>query len=306
MAESPVKPKIIVILGPTASGKSDLAVEIARRFDGEVVSADSRQVYRGLDIGSGKITPEEMKGVPHYLLSIASPSRVFTASDFARLAGKATKNILRRGKLPVICGGTGFYIDALVYGNSFAAVPPNPKLREELKKLKTEELARRLSDLDPERFTSIDSRNRVRLIRALEIVLQTGKPVPKRIVSSEYDVLKLGILWKKEELDRRIELRLDRRLEAGMIEEVRRLKFPGKSRGLSWKRLYDLGLEYRFISLYLKGELSYDEMRRKLLTAIRQYSRRQMTWFKRNKEIIWLKSDELDQSYELTEEFIKK
>lgn len=306
MIASSVKPKIIVVLGPTASGKSDLAVGIAANFEGEVISADSRQVYRGLDIGSGKITTEEMRGIPHHLLSKISPSSVFTASDFAHLAGKAVENILERKKLPVICGGTGFYINALLYGDSFSSVPPNPKLRKEFEDFKTEELAEKLSVLDPDRFASIDSKNRVRLIRALEIVLQTGNPAPKRITTSKYDTLKIGILWEKEELDRRIEIRLDRRLELGMTEEVRRLKYPEKGRGLSWKRLYELGLEYRFISLHLKGELDYDEMRQKLLTAIRQYSRRQMTWFKRDKEIIWLKPNELEKAYPLTEEFIKK
>ena len=306
MVKSQAKSKLVVVLGPTASGKSDLAVELALRFGGEVVSADSRQVYRGLDIGSGKVAPEEMRGVPHHLLDVAPASRVFTVSDYVRLAKETVQDILERDKLPVICGGTGFYIDALLYGESFAPVPPDAEIRKTLQTYTTEELALRLSELDPERFASIDAKNRVRLVRALEIVMSTGKPVPKTSPVPLYEALKFGIIWTKEELDRRIEIRLDRRLKSGMMEEVRRLKFRPSGRGLSWKRLYDLGLEYRFVSLHLKGELSYDDMRAQLLSAIKQYAKRQMTWFKRDEKIVWLKPDELERAYELTEKFTKK
>ncbi len=281
--------KILIVLGPTASGKSDLAVHLAKERNGEVISADSRQVYKRLDIGSGKITKEEMDGVPHYLLDVASPNRVFTASDYARLARKAVDDILKRGKLPIVCGGTGFYIDALLYGDSFAPVPPDPEIRKKLEKLSTEEMAAKLSELDPERFASIDTKNKVRLLRALEIVMSTGKPVPKLNKKPHYDAEKIGISWDKDALDKRIELRLDNRLRDGMTLEVANLKFPKKGRGMTWKRLYDLGLEYRYISLYLKGELDYDTMRSELLNAIRHYAKRQMTWFKRDKEINWIK-----------------
>lgn len=276
-------PKILVVLGPTASGKSDLAVRLALERNGEVISADSRQVYKGLDIGSGKITVEEMKGVPHHLLDVASPKKIFSASDYATLARKAVDDILKRGKLPIVCGGTGFYIDSLLYSDSVAPVPPNPELRKKLEKLSTEELANQLSDLDPERFASIDTKNRVRLVRALEIVLSTGKPVPKLERKPRYNAERIGIMWPIEKLDERIELRLDSRLVGGMINEVEALH----NKGVSWKRLYELGLEYRYVSLYLRGELSYAEMREQLLTAIHQYARRQMTWFKRDKEIRW-------------------
>jgi tRNA dimethylallyltransferase len=276
-------PKILVVLGPTASGKSDLAVRLALERNGEVISADSRQVYKGLDIGSGKITKEEMKGVPHHLLDVVSPKKVFSASDYAKIARKAVYNILRRGKLPIVCGGTGFYIDALIYDDSVAPVPPSPEIRKKLDKLPTEKLAEKLSGLDPDRFASIDTKNRVRLVRALEIVLSTGKPVPKLERKPRYDAEKIGISWPWDLLDERIELRLDNRLRGGMVNEVEALH----AKGVSWKRLYDLGLEYRYISLYLRGELSYAEMRDQLLTAIRQYARRQMTWFKRDKKIRW-------------------
>jgi tRNA dimethylallyltransferase len=225
-------PKILVVLGPTASGKSDLAVKLAIERNGEIVSADSRQVYRGLDIGSGKITPEETKGVPHHLLDVASPRKVFSASDYAELARQAIGDILSRGKLPVICGGTGFYIDAVLYGDSFAPVPPNPEIRKKTGKTRDGRIGGRLSELDPERFSSIDVKNGVRLIRALEIVLSTGSPSRKQKRRLYMTAKKIGILWPMEKLDKRIELRLDKRLSSGMIEEVADLKFP-KRKGLS-------------------------------------------------------------------------
>ncbi|MFA5053152.1 MAG: tRNA (adenosine(37)-N6)-dimethylallyltransferase MiaA [Parcubacteria group bacterium] len=281
-------PKILIILGPTASGKSDLAVKLAKERNGEIISADSRQVYKGLNIGAGKITKKEMMGIPHHLLDVVSPKKVFTVSDYSYLAHKAIKDILSRGKLPIVCGGTGFYIDAILYGDFFASVPPNQPLRNKLSKLTTEELAKELSELDPDRFASVDTKNRIRLIRSLEIVLITGKPVPRIKKKPIYDAEKIGLLWPMKELDERIELRLDKRLapraDGGMIQEVSDLR----KKGLSWKRLYELGLEYRYISLYLKGELNYEEMREKLLTAIKQYARRQMTWFKRDKSINWI------------------
>jgi len=285
-------PKILIVLGPTASGKSDLAVHLALKQNGEIISADSRQVYKGLDIGSGKITKEEMKGIPHYLLDVVSPRQVFTASDYARLARKSIDDILRRKKLPIICGGTGFYIDAMLYNNLLAPCPKNPKIRKELSRFETQELSDKLSKLDPVREQKIDKQNRVRLIRAIEIVLSTGKPAPVINKQPIYDAEKIGILWPMEQLDKRIEFRLDKRLNApgklNMIEEVARLKFPANGKGLSFKRLYELGLEYRYVSLYLKGDIDYQTMRAELLTAIKQYARRQMTWFKRDKSIQWI------------------
>ena len=284
-------PKILVVLGPTASGKSDLAVKLALQRNGEVISADSRQVYKGLDIGSGKITKEEMKGVPHHLLNICSPHKVFTASDYARLTRKAINDILSCGKLPIVCGGTGFYINAALYKNSFAPIKPNLAIRQKLNILTTDKLAQKLAKLDPKRFVNIDKYNRPRLIRALEIVLSTGKPVPKLKKIALYDAEKIGILWPLEELDKRIELRLDQRLSlitGGMINEIANLKLPKKGKGLGSQRLYDLGLEYRYISLFLDGKFDYQTMRANLLTATKQYARRQITWFKRDKEIQWI------------------
>lgn len=289
-------PKITVILGPTASGKSTLAVKIALKKNGEIISADSRQVYKGLNIGSGKITKEEMMGVPHHLLDIVSPNKIFTAYDYSIYAKSAICDIISRKKMPIICGGTGFYIDAILYG-AFTNVPIKKSIRDELNKYDTLELSKKLSNLDPRRFAEIDIQNRRRLIRALEIILLTGKPIEKINKENKYDSEKIGILWPKEELYKRIEIRLNERLANGMIEEVYNLKYPKKGNGLTFKRLYDLGLEYKYISLYLKKEIDYALMHKSLLTAIKQYAKRQMTWFKKDKEINWISPSDLENIY---------
>ena len=284
------KPFVIAVVGPTASGKSDLAVRLAKKFNGEVISADSRQIYKGLDIGSGKITKKEMKGVPHYLLDVASPKRVFTVSQYQKLGQKAIKDILKRGKLPIICGGTGFYIDALVSNLKFPEVPPQKELRKKLEKESIESLFKKLKKLDPRRAKNIDRHNKRRLVRALEIILTTKQPVPLATTmhsSSQYNVLKIGIKKEPEELKKLIHKRLIKRLKQGMIKEVENLHRPPAGGGLSWKRLDDLGLEYRYVSRYLRGLISKEEMIEKLETEIRRYAKRQMTWLRRDKNVIW-------------------
>lgn len=276
-------PKIIVIVGPTASGKSDLAIRLARKFNGEIISADSRQVYKDLDIGTGKVSKKEQRLVPHHLLDITSPNRIFTVARYQKLAHKKIKDILKRGKLPIIVGGTGQYIDTVIYDMALPEVPPNYKLRAKLEKQTTKQLFKRLQKLDPERATTIDRHNPRRLIRALEIVLTTGKPVGSIKLTSPYEILWLGL--NPKDLEKRITTRLLARFKKGMITEVRKLH----SRGVSWQRLHDLGLEYRWIGEFLQKRISGPEMIAGLNQAIRQYSKRQMTWFKRNKEIHWLK-----------------
>ncbi len=278
--------KLIIVAGPTASGKSDLAIRLARKFGGEIVSADSRQVYRSMDIGTGKVTKAEQKLVRHWMLDVASPTRQYSVARFQRDAAKAIRDIARRGKLPIICGGTGFWIDALVYGQSLPDVKPDAKLRARLSKLGTEELFTRLQKLDPDRAATIDRHNPVRLIRALEIFMATGRPVPARRNGSPYEPLYLGISIPKERLVRRIEKRLDARLETGMVGEVRRLH----AGGVSWKRLKSFGLEYRWVVRYLQDATSRQGMRDGLLRDIVAYSKRQMTWFRRNPDIRWITS----------------
>lgn len=280
-----MKPKIIVIVGPTASGKSDLAVRIAKEKNGEVISADSRQVYKGLDIGTGKITKKEMKGVPHHLLDVVGPKQTFTVALFKRKAEKAIKDILSRGKVPIICGGTGFYIDSLVFDMDIPEVPPNKELREKLEKKSLEQLFKELQKLDPERAVEIDSKNKVRLVRAIEIAKAIGK-TPKIRKSEKYDVEWIGIDWSDEILKERIYTRLVRRIKGGMIKEAQILH----EKGLSYKRMEVLGLEYRYLARFLKNEITREEMISELSTKIWQYAKRQRMWFKRNREIKWIQN----------------
>lgn len=276
-----MKAKVLVIVGPTASGKSALAVKLAKKLKGEVISADSRQVYRGLNIGAGKITKKEMQGVPHHLLDVANPKKVFTASDYQKLALEKLRSVNKRGRLPIIVGGTGFYIDTVTCGILYPEVPPNKKLREKLSKLSVEKLFSMLEAKDKERAALIDKKNKVRLVRALEIIDSLGSVPKARREESEYQFVFIGL--KPEDLEIKIEKRLAERLPK-IILEVKKLY----KEGLSWKRMFELGLEYRYVSLYVRGKISKDEMKSVLLKEIKKYAKRQMTWFKRNKEITWL------------------
>jgi len=285
--------KLIVILGQTATGKSDFAVEVAKQIKGEVISADSRQVYKGMDLGSGKITKKEMRGIPHYLLDIVSPSKIFSVSDFQKLALKETEKISNKNKIPIICGGTGFYIDSITNGTIFPEVPPNKKLRNELSSFSAIALSEYLKKIDIERFKTIDKNNPVRLIRAIEIAKALGKvPAPKQGLGAEqglglgdFKVLKIGLKVPDEILKERIKLRLISRIKKGMIKEIKDLHEKKK---VSWKRLESFGLEYRYVAYFLQGKLSKDEMIEKLNTEIWHFAKRQNTWFKRDKEIIWI------------------
>lgn len=278
------KPKIIAIIGPTASGKSALAVEIAKAVHGEVISADSRQVYKGMDIGTGKVTSEEMQGVPHHLLDIVSPEQIYTGTDFISDSSSVITDILARGKTPIIAGGTFFYLDLLRGRMQVAPVPPNPTLRTSLERLSDAELLAQLQTFDPVAAGWIDTHNRRRLIRAIEICTAVGT-VPKSIPQeSPYDWLILGIDVPVETLNERIMTRLNERLNNGMVEEVKQLHQDG----LSWERLDSFGLEYRFCGRYLRDELSRDDLVVQLAAKIRQYAKRQRTWLRRDNEITWL------------------
>lgn len=288
--------KVIVILGQTATGKSDFAVEIAKLVGGEIISADSRQVYKGLDIGSGKITKKEMKGVSHHLLDVASPTRTFTVADFKKKAEDAIKQIVKNEKVPIICGGTGFYIDSLVSGQTLPEVAPDNKLRATLEKKSIEELFKILKKLDAKRAKYIDKNNPVRLIRAIEIASALGKvpKLSKNKKAQKYDIIYIGLTLPDEILKEKIRIRLYARTKDGMIKEVESLH----KNGFSWKRLNDLGLEYRYVSGYIQsGEyIKNDEINavlkqdwvQKLNSEIWHYAKRQKTWFKRNKDIIWI------------------
>jgi len=275
--------KLIVIVGPTASGKSDLAVAIARRLGGEVVSADSRQVYRGLDIGSGKITKREMEGVKHHLLDVASPKRVFTVAQYQKLATRAIQQIWRRGKVAILVGGTGFYIQAVVDGLILPVVPPNQKLRKELNSKTPAELFKLLKKLDPKRARGIDRHNPRRLIRAIEIAQALGRVPGLQVKPLGAKILMIGLNPDLADLKKKINVRLAKRLKQGMLAEVKKLR----GSGLSWRKLEDFGLEYRYLAQYLQGKISRPEMIIKLASEIYNYAKRQFTWFKRDKRIIW-------------------
>ena len=283
--------KIVAIVGPTAVGKSALAVEVARLFNGEVVSVDSRQVYRGLDIGSGKIGQKEMRGVPHHLLDVASPSRQFSAALYRELAEKRIREILVRGRIPIICGGTGLYLDVLSGRIQIPDVPPNPTLRKRLSAKTAQELCALLTQLDPRRAKTIDAQNPRRLIRAIEIACFGSVP-PSHHSHILQNVRMIGLVLPPLELRKNIRARLASRMKK-MIAEVKRLH----ARGLSWRRMEELGLEYRYLSRYLRGMLTKDKMTERLQTEIWRYAKRQMRWFRRNPEIRWFEPDEKRKIY---------
>lgn len=278
-----MKPKILVVLGPTATGKSDLAVKLALKYNGEVISADSRQVYKGLDIGTGKITKDEMQGVHHWLLDVVSPVKTFSVADYKKLTEEKIKTILKRHKLPIIVGGTGFYIQSIVDNVILPEVPANIELRKELESKTTEELNEMLKTLDSNRLKTIDANNRVRLIRAIEIAKSLGSVPEFKKEESQYDFIQIGLTLPPEEIRTKIKKRLLSRIKIGMVEEAEKLH----KKGLSFERMRELGLEYRYLADLLEQRISKKEFTEKLETAICQYSKRQMTWFKRDKNIKW-------------------
>ena len=273
-------PRLIVIEGTNASGKSSLGAGLAARFGGEIVSADSRQVYRRLDLGSGKITPEEMMGVPHHLLDIRDPGDFFSMAEFQRLAFEAIDGILSRGNLPFLVGGTGLYVDAVADGYELSDISPDHSLRAHLETFETPALYEMLKEKLPD--TEIDPRNRHRVMRALER-LEAGDYHPGR-KSPRYQSLKLGVTWPREILKKRIDERLEKRLDEGMVDEVRALL----EEGVSEEFMVKLGLEYKYLTLYLTGKIGYEQMKEELGNAIKKFAKRQMTWFRRDTDIHWL------------------
>lgn len=281
------KPKILAVVGPTSAGKTSLSIALAKKYNGEIISADSRQIYKGLDIATGKITTEEMDGIPHHLLDVADPMEIYTASDFERDAAKAVTDISTRGKLPIIVGGTYFYIQLLRGEIQSAPVPPNQEFRDGLSNLTNDELLTYLKASDPVRANNIDIDNRQRLIRALEIVETLGvvpEPVKKE---SPYDWLLIGTDVSKEKLHANIHVRLEQRMKDGMIPETENLH----AGGLTYERMDALGLEYRYLAKYLQKEINEKELFEFIETKNRQYAKRQMTWLKRDKGIKWYAPD---------------
>lgn len=291
--------RMVAVVGTNASGKSGLGVALAARFQGEVISADSRQVYRGLDLGSGKLTPAEMNGVPHHLIDMCEPGVFFSMADFQRMAYDAADGIIARGKTPFLVGGTGLYVDAVADGYVLSEIAPDLAYRAALEALPTPALYERLCAAQP--GTAIDPQNRNRVMRALE-KLHDGDAEPAR-KHPRYRVLKLGVTWPRDALCARIDERLRARMSQGMLAEVQALLDGGVPPDF----LRRLGLEYRALCAYLLGEYpSQEAMLADLSLAIKRFAKRQMTWFRRDPAIVWLDmaGDPLAQASEAVERFL--
>lgn len=282
---------LIVILGPTASGKSALGISLAQRFHGEIVSADSRQAYRGLDIGTAKVTPEERALVPHHLLDVADPHEVYTVAQFQRDAIAAIDTILAHGLQPFLVGGSPHYIQAVVDNFDIPQVPPQPELRVQLEARPLPELVTLLEELDPQSAITIDRNNPRRVLRALEVCITTGKPFSKQrgIAVPLYRSFLLGIHWPRQDLYSRIDARVDERIRQGMVQEVQGLL----EHGVMHERLEALGLEYRYVSRWLRGEFASEaQMTERLKYAIHDFTRRQLTWFRKDERIVWIEGSD--------------
>ena len=293
-------PKVVAVVGTNASGKSALGIALAKKYDAEIISADSRQVFRGLDLGSGKVTPEETQGVPHHLIDVREPNEFFSMADFQRMAYQAIDDIRGRGRLPMIVGGTGLYVDSVLDGYLLSDKEPDLAYRAELEKLTTPQLYDMLLELKPD--VQVEKNNRNRVMRIIERIHDGDDATPGK--QARFESLRLGVSWPREVLSRRIDERLQRRLEQGMIEEVQRLM----DEGATTEFLLGLGLEYRFITQYLIGEIPDRQvMLDKLAIAIKQFAKRQMTWFRRNPEIVWLdmSGDFFDQACTAIDAFLK-
>lgn len=300
-------PKLIVVLGPTAVGKSDMAVSIALALKAcgqkaEIISADSRQIYTGLNIGAGKITKKEMCGIPHYCLDILSPKRkkMFSVAEFQSHAFKAMDEILSRGAVPILCGGTGFYIDAIVDGIILPEVKTDLALRKKLETYSTEKLVRMLEKLDADRLAEIDQQNRVRLIRSIEIAKALGK-VPKLVKKIRYETLLIGLDIPKEDLMNKVQARAIKRLKQGMVAEAKKLHEDG----VSWKRMKQLGLEYGLLAELLQDKLTREEFIERLRIETWQYAKRQRTWFYKKEGVKWFEPKDTEKIVKVCLEFLR-
>lgn len=304
-----IRKKLLIILGPTATGKTDMAIYLAKKFNGELISCDSRQVYKGLDIGTGKLPGGEVEfskhdgywiidGVKIWGYDIVSPTYQYTAGDFIKFAEEKINQILKSGKLPILVGGTGFYIKALLEGLSYFNLEVDNKLRNKLNELTLNTLQQKLNELNSEYFTGLnysDKNNKRRLIRYIEI-FKNKKPdeskKDKRLLD-DFEVLEIGLTTEREKLYKRIDERVDKRIDNGMIEEAESLY----KNGLSLEKMFQLGLEYRALAEYIDGKTTKSEMIKMLKYKIHQYAKRQLTWFKKDKDIFWFdvaKSDFLE------------
>ena len=293
--------KLVIIAGTNASGKSGLGIELALKYGAEIVSADSRQVFKGLDLGSGKVTAQEMRGVPHHLLDVAEPNDFFSLSHYQKLAYAAIDDVFARGGRPFLVGGTGLYVNAVADGYNLIDAEPDPAIRQRVEAMSLEELTELIKEKNPGALERLDLKNKRRLERAAEKALAgKGNELPSK---PRYETLMIGVTWPREVLYERIRERLDRRLKEGMIEEVENLR----KNGATDEFLYKLGLEYRYILMYLNGEFgSFDAFYDKLFMEIRHLAKEQMTWFRKRTDIHWIdmQKDPFDEASRLIDEFL--
>ncbi|MBO4618307.1 MAG: tRNA (adenosine(37)-N6)-dimethylallyltransferase MiaA [Lachnospiraceae bacterium] len=291
---------LVIIAGPTAVGKSDFAIELAKRINGEIISADSMQVYKGMDIGSAKVMPEEMQGIKHYLIDILAPKDEFSVAVFKEFAQKAIKEITDRGKIPIVAGGTGFYIQALLYDIDFSeSIGENPEYRsfllKEYKEKGPDYLFDKLREVDPETAGIIHKNDEKRVVRALEFFHETGKPISvhnkeQYEKQSDYNFAYFVLNDQRETIYKKIDARVDIMVEKGLVAEVERLK----DAGMTITDVSMQGLGYKEILLYLNGEISLDEAIYRIKRDSRHFAKRQITWFKRERDVIWLNKYEFD------------
>lgn len=286
-----MKPKVIVIVGPTASGKTAVSIELAKKINGEIISADSMQIYKYMNIGTAKPTADEMQGVKHYMLDIVEPDETYNVAKYKKMAENAIEEILTKGKTPIIVGGTGLYINTLVNGIEFLEIEGDTQYRDALIKKGYEEGAKVLHDelkkVDPESAEVIDANNIRRVARALEIYKVTGKTKTQLDIESrkevKYDYIMFGLEWPREELYSRIDQRVDIMVKSGLIEEVKWLIENYKVSSTAMQ-----GLDYKEVVEYLNGDISYEEMVEKLKIETRHYAKRQLTWFRKDTRIKWV------------------
>jgi len=298
------KNKLLVVLGPTASGKTDLSIELAKKYNGEVVSADSRQIYKGMDIGTAKPTKKEIQGIPHHLLDIKNPNQSYTVAEFKKAAIKKIKEIQKRGKLPILCGGTGLYIKAVVDNLDIPEVKANIALREkiekEIQKNGLNFVFNKLVKLDPEAAYIVDPKNPRRIIRALEITLLTKKPFSEQRNAGKplFDVLEIGITLSKEKLVEKINLRVNQMIKRGLVNEVKKLFNKYGS-----QQAFD-AIGYREIIEYLENKTSLQGAFEKIKINTWHFAKRQLTWFRPDRRIVWIKK--YSQAIQAVSKFLKK
>jgi len=294
------KPKLIAIVGTTASGKTATAIEIAKQFNGEVISADSRQIYRELDIGTAKATKEEMANTPHHLIDIKDVDESYSAAEFKADAEAVINKLITNKKLPIVAGGTFFYLDTLLGKSTTAAAKPNPELRDYLNDLSVDMLYDQLATLDPKRAKTIESSNKRRLVRALEIVNELGEVPPNQTTECPYKVLTIGLEVEKEKLRNRFKQRATNWLEIGFQAEVESLL----QNGISRDRLREIGFEYSLMLELIDSKLTEEEFIEQFIQKNWQYAKRQMTWLKRDDSIQWFAQENISDIQKLVTEFL--